>query len=184
MNAFDALAIAALVAGFILGFAQGAVRRVLGIGAILLSVMLAANLAIPGGDWLAGYWTQYTPAYNRLLAFAGLVILFVFLSTLAIQIAYHRVLVFSRVEIADELLGALLGVLQAALVIGACVVVLDSYFRIESQYFATDVRAIRDFWTTMDLSTTADVYRHTLLPGFFTLLGGLFPADLGRIFAS
>ena len=49
---------------FVLGFAQGTIRRLLGIGSILFSWFLAANLAAPLADFLGANWTQFPKAFE------------------------------------------------------------------------------------------------------------------------
>ena len=52
---------------FVLGFAQGAIRRLIGIGSILFSFLLAANIAEPLGEFLADNWTQFPPQYSYMV---------------------------------------------------------------------------------------------------------------------
>ena len=54
---------------FIMGVAQGAIRRLIGIGAMLFAFVVAGNMRDPAGDFLAGNWYQFDRGYNRLLAF-------------------------------------------------------------------------------------------------------------------
>ena len=53
----------------------------------------------------------------------------------------------------DEILGGLLGLVQAALIFGAVIIILDSFFLIPG--IAADPQELpflRDFWTALDAS--------------------------------
>ena len=55
----DLLIVLYFIGFFVLGFAQGTIRRLLGIGSILFSFLFAANLADPLGRFLGDNWTQF-----------------------------------------------------------------------------------------------------------------------------
>src|SRR6185312_17470675 len=55
---FDLLIVLALLAMFIVGYAQGVVRRLLGIAAVLFALVLASYLRQPFGAYLANEWTN------------------------------------------------------------------------------------------------------------------------------
>ena len=76
-NLFDVLILLFFVAAFILGFIQGAVRRLIGIGAVLFSLVLAAQLSRHIGGYLAANWTNWPANYTYMVAFLGLFVLFV-----------------------------------------------------------------------------------------------------------
>ena len=53
---------------FVLGFAQGTIRRLVGIGSILFSWFLAALLAEPLSNFLGDNWTQFSKEYSYMVA--------------------------------------------------------------------------------------------------------------------
>ena len=65
----DLLLILVFMAFFVLGFAQGTIRRLIGIGSILFSFLFAANLADPLGSFLGSNWTQFPRQYSQMLGF-------------------------------------------------------------------------------------------------------------------
>ena len=65
----DLLLIGFFALFFILGFAQGTIRRLIGIGSILFSFFLAANLADPLGTFLGNNWTQFPRQYSYMVGF-------------------------------------------------------------------------------------------------------------------
>ena len=56
----DLLTVLYFMGFFVLGFAQGTIRRLLGIASILFSWFLAALLAEPLSNFLGANWTQFS----------------------------------------------------------------------------------------------------------------------------
>ena len=117
-SAVDLLIVVYFVAFFVLGFAQGAIRRLLGIASMLFSFLLAANLARPLGDFLSANWTQFPPEYSYMIGFLTVFVAGVVAFTLVIQSYYHPQPLFERARFADEAIGGILGLVQAALLFG------------------------------------------------------------------
>jgi uncharacterized membrane protein required for colicin V production len=65
----DLLIVLYFIGFFVLGFAQGTIRRLLGIGSILFSWFLAANLAEPLAGFLGANWTQFPEEYSYMVGF-------------------------------------------------------------------------------------------------------------------
>ena len=166
-----------------MGYLQGTVRRLLGIASILFSLVLAAQIRGPLGDFLIGNWTQFPPEYSRMLAF-GLVFAVASIAfTIVIENFYERSPVLPRFQYVDPIVGGLLGVIQAGIIIGAVVLVLDSYYRTAGTLVRpTELLILRDFNHAIDVSQTARIYRHDLIPAFFAILGGLIPEDIRALF--
>lgn len=182
-NLFDLLVILLLVAAFILGFLQGAVRRLLGIVAVVFSLILAAQLRVPLGDYLASNWAQFPPGYTQMLAFGAIFVLSVVVIAILTQVTYERSPLFPRTPLADPLLGGVLGITEAIFLIGGLVMVLDSYFLTPNLILgAGEFVVIRDFQAAVDVSRTAGLYRHDLFPAFFFVLGLLIPENLRSLY--
>ncbi len=168
IKAFDWFAIGFIVVMFILGFAQGPIRRLLGVASIAFSFLLAANLRDSLGYFLAKYWTQWPPEYNLMLAFGALFV-------------YKHAPLVARYPVVDELLGGALGILQALVIIGAGIVILDSYFQLDLKP-GTEVQILHDVFNAVDGSETARIFRETLLPPFVALMGPLLPSDIHSLY--
>ena len=56
---FDLVILLALLAMFVVGYAQGIVRRLLGIGAIVFSLIIGAQLRQPIGEYLSHQWRSW-----------------------------------------------------------------------------------------------------------------------------
>ena len=140
---FDWLVIGFVVAMFILGYAQGVVRRLIGIVAVLFSFLLAANLRDALGGWLAGNWTQFPREYSYMIAFLFLFIVFMVISTIVIQMTYKPAPLFPKAPVADEILGGVLGVVQALLIVACVITIFDSFFRLPVAIGSNQVQVVQ-----------------------------------------
>ncbi len=105
VNLVDLLIFAYLFGWFVLGYAQGAIRRIVGILTISFSFFLAAQLSVPLGSWLASHWRQFPPGYAEMIGFGALFVAGVIAFALIVQGTYTRVAVFAEHPIVDEILG-------------------------------------------------------------------------------
>jgi uncharacterized membrane protein required for colicin V production len=179
---FDWLVIGFCVAMFVLGFAQGVVRRLLGIASIAFSFLLAAQLRGTLGSFFATNWTQFPREYSYMIAFGILFVVSTVVFALVIQSYYKRAPIFAKYPVLDELLGGLLGVVEALLLIGCGIAILDSFFRLPIAIGGQEVLQIRDLYNTVNVSGTAEVFRSTLIPAFVTIFGPLVPSDIQALF--
>lgn len=172
----DLLIILFFMGFFVLGFAQGTIRRLIGIGSILFSWFLAALLAEPLSKFLGANWTQFPKEYSYMIGFATIFVASAVAFALVAQGFYKPQPLFERARFVDEILGGILGLVEAAIIFGGVLIILDSFFRIPG--IAQDPQELpflRDLWTAMDGSMFADVFRATLIPAFFTLTGLFVP---------
>jgi uncharacterized membrane protein required for colicin V production len=175
----DLLIVLYFIGFFVLGFAQGTIRRLLGIGAILLSFLFAANLAEPLGQFLGDNWTQFPRPYAHMIGFGMIFSVSAIALALIVQSYYKPQQLFQKARFADEILGGLLGLLQAAIVFGAVLIVLDSFFRIPGiPPDPQELPLLRDFWGGLDHTQFAVLFRNTLIPSSFVLIGLLIPDNL------
>jgi membrane protein required for colicin V production len=173
----DLLIVLYFMGFFVLGFAQGTIRRLLGIGSILFSWFLAANLAEPLGQFLGSNWTQFPREYSYMVGFATVFFAASIAFALVIQGFYKPQQLFQKARFADELIGGILGIVQAAIIYGAVLVILDSFFRIPGiQPNPNELPFLRELWGALDTAKTTEIFRDTLIPAFF-LLTGLFVPD-------
>ena len=183
INAFDLLVILLLAGMFILGFIQGTIRRLLGIASILFSFFLAAQLQGPLGDFLAANWRQFDPHYSAMIGFGTVFVAASLAFTLVIQAFYTKAPLFEKYTVIDEVLGGLLGILQGALILGAIIVILDSFFRIQGiAKRDTELPLLREVFNAYDHSGTAVLFRETLIPAFLVVFGFIIPDRLKVLF--
>lgn len=182
-NLFDLLVLLVLFFAFILGFVQGTIRRLLGIASILFSFLVAAQVRDALGSFLANNWTQFPREYSYMLGFLIVFVAGSVAFSLVIQGFYKRTPLMARATIVDEVLGGILGVLQALIIIGALTIILDSFFKLPNIAPDNDeLKFLRDFWNALDPSGTASVFRGTLIPAFFALVGAFIPSDIRGLY--
>ena len=182
---FDLLFVLFAFGMFVLGFAQGTIRRVLGIASMLFSFLFAANLRGPLGDYLAYNWNGFPPEYAKMLGFGIVFVAATIAFTLIIQGFYHKQDLFQKNRFIDELIGGLLGVVQAFMLVGFVIIILDSFFRIPTiPKFDTEYPWIRGLFDLINESGTADLFRTRLIPGFITVFGLLIPTDVQAFYVS
>jgi uncharacterized membrane protein required for colicin V production len=182
LNLFDLVVILILAVAFVLGFIQGTIRRLLGLGSILFSYLLAANIRDPLGSFFAANWHQFPSEYSYMIAFGAVFLAASIGFSLVIQGFYKHQDLFVRAKFADEVLGGLLGIVQALVIVGAGIVILDSFFRNPALPRSDgELILVRDIYNAMTGSNTAAIFRETLIPAFNSIVGGLLPADIRAV---
>jgi uncharacterized membrane protein required for colicin V production len=175
-NTFDLLVVLVMFALFIVGFMQGTIRRLLGIASIVFSFLLASQLREPLGGYLSANWRQFPPEYAVMLGFGLVFTVGVVVFSLLIQTFYTKMPLFEKHVVVDELLGGTLGILQGAILLGAAIVILDTFFRVPGIPVSNgELPFLRSFYEAYNGSQTATVFRDALIPGFLALTGPLVP---------
>src|SRR5215211_5374087 len=170
---------------FVVGYAQGFVRRLLGIAAILFSIFLAAQLRQPLGEYLSREWSTITPSYSYMVAFGAVFVAAAVTISLGIQLAYRPAPLFNRYPVLDELLGGLLGVVDVVIILVAILLTLDPHYTLPAVRETvglgefTFLRSVHDL---LDDTVTADILRHNVMPAVFAVFGFLFPQDVRDAF--
>ena len=182
---FDLVVFLALLAMFIVGYAQGIMRRLLGILAILFSLGIAAQLRAPLGNYLAQQWTTSRPEYSWMVAFGVIFLGAAIALSLGIQFSYRPAPIINRYPVLDEILGGVLGVLEGLIILAAILIIIDPYFKSFTQpsgpgEFAP-LRGLHDF---IDNAVSAQVLRDRVIPSVFAWVGFLFPKDVIDTFAA
>jgi uncharacterized membrane protein required for colicin V production len=182
---FDLLFVLFVFGMFVLGFAQGTIRRVLGIASMLFSFLFAANLRSTFGQYLAQNWNDYPDEYAVMLGFGLVFVAATIAFTAIIQGFYHKQDLFQKNRFVDELIGGLLGVVQAFLLVGFVIIILDSFFRIPTiPKFDTEFAWLRGLFDLINESGVADLFRTRLIPGFITVFGLLIPSDIQAFYVT
>jgi uncharacterized membrane protein required for colicin V production len=183
IDLFDLLFLLGLFGFFILGFLQGTIRRLLDLLAIGFSFLISMQLRGILGDFLAQNWTQFPAEYSVMLAFLFSFVVSLVILLVLVQAFYKPVQIFVRFPIADEVLGGVLAMLFFTILIGAMIVILDSFFALPGFPIDEDelgfLRSLFDFY---DLSATAGLFRDTLIPWLFALVPFFVPEDLQSLY--
>ena len=184
-NRFDLLFLLFLFGMFVLGFMQGTIRRLLGLGSMLFSFIFAANVRGLIGPFLAENWTQYDDNYAIMLGFLIVFVASTVAFSLIIQGFYHRQPLFQKYTFVDEVIGGILGVIQGAFLVGCFMVILDSYFLIpNAPQLSSELPFLRSFFDFYTDSGTANLFRTTLIPGFYNLFGLFIPESLKSFYVA
>ncbi len=181
----DLLLVLYFAAFFVLGFAQGTIRRLIGIASILFSFLFAANLAAPLGDFLAANWTDQAPQYSFMVGFMTVFVAAALAFAIVVQGFYKPQPLFERARFADEILGGLLGLVQAAIILAAFVIILDTYYTLTGiTQGANELQFLRDLFTLLNDSRIVALFRTTLIPAFFIVVGLFIPNSIKVLYPS
>jgi uncharacterized membrane protein required for colicin V production len=170
---------------FVLGFAQGTIRRLIGIASILFSFLFAASLSDPLGTFLGQNWAQFTRQYSHMVGFGTVFVASALAFALVVQGFYKPQPLFAKARFADEIIGGLLGIVQAGIILGAVLVILGSFFLIPG--IAKDPQeliGLREIWTALQSSKIADVFLATFIPAFFSIFDLFIPDSIQVYFPS
>ncbi len=185
LGVFDLLVILFLFAMFVLGFAQGTIRRLLGLASIVFSFLLASQLRDPVGGFLAANWTHLPKEYDVMFAYLTMFVAAAVAFSVVIQGFYRKQPLFERYTVVDELIGGLLGIVQGIVILAAFIVILDSFYRIPGIAPDNDeLRVLRDVFNAYDGSRTAAVFRQAIIPASFAIIGGLVPVEVRSFFGA
>ena len=166
-----------------LGFAQGTIRRLLGLGALMFSFLFAANLRDPLGAFLAQNWTQFPDEYAYMIGF-GTIFLAAFIAlSIAIQSFYKPQPLFEKARFVDEVIGGLLGMLEAVLLF------IDHHHHPRlvlphpghPRRAGTSCTSCATSGNWMDAAQVTAFFRESILPIFFTLFGLFVPDDIEQL---
>jgi uncharacterized membrane protein required for colicin V production len=176
----------ALLAMFVVGYAQGVIRRLMGIGAILFALILGAQLRQPVGQYLASTWTTIAPQYSYMVAFGAVFLAAAVTLSIGIQITYRPAPLFTRYPVLDEIVGGLLGVLEGFIILVAILMITDPYYTADAFKDSSgfgEFRLLRSMHEWLDPTLIAAILRDNVIPLLLAVLGILFPQDVRDTFA-
>ena len=182
---FDLVILLALMAMFVVGYAQGVIRRLLGIAAVIFAIVLGSYLRAPLGGYLANEWTNIDNTYSFMVAFGAVFLATWITLSIGIQVTYRPAPLFQKYPVLDEILGGLLGVLEGFLILIALILILDPYFtqpKVREEIGLGEFTLLRTLFEFLDKSLTADILRHSAIPAILAVFGFLFPQDVRDAF--
>ncbi|HYN65196.1 MAG TPA: CvpA family protein [Candidatus Limnocylindrales bacterium] len=176
LSPIDLFIVACLAGGVFAGFTQGLIRYALNALVVIIAFVVASQLRGPLFDLLS-FWAAFTPNLRELIIFlvlfAGLVIGGWFI----VRATYRR----TRLPIIrqlDELGGAVLGLLFAALSIVFLMLVLDSFFTVAGDADVANAGWLGDIYRALDRSVLVEFFRSTLIPTFGQLARPFVPREI------
>jgi hypothetical protein len=160
------------------GFTQGLIRYALNVVVVIVAFIIASQLKGPLFNAL-GFWEAFTPLLREQILFLLLFIGLVVGGWFIVRAFYQR----TRLPIArqlDELGGAVLGLLFAALAIGFLVVVMDSFFLTAPESVTGGAGIIEGLYEALDSSALVQLFRETLIPWFGFVAKPFVPEEIAR----
>jgi uncharacterized membrane protein required for colicin V production len=186
LDTFDLVIALALMAMFIVGYAQGTVRRLLGIGAIVFSIVLGSQLRTPLGEYLAQEWTGIVPSYSHMVAFGAVFLASAVTLSIGIQLMYRPAPLFNKYPVLDEIVGGLLGVVEGIVILIAILLIIDPHYNepaVQQRVGIGEFTPLRTLHEFLDPTLTAAILRDNVIPVLLALFGFLFPQDVRDAFA-
>lgn len=184
LNIVDVIIVIALFGMFVLGYAQGAVRRGVGVATMTFSFFLAGQLNQFLGKFLAENWVQYPPLYSYMIGYLVLFLAGVVAFAVVVQVTYKKVEMFTRYPVLDELLGGLLGVAWGLLLLMYLTIILDTYFLGTPVGNPAEMTILRDIWSAIDASWFGQLLQQQVIPVFVAWTGFLLPASVTDLFGN
>ena len=178
LGPIDLLIVTSLAAGVFVGFTQGMIRYALNVLVVMAAFIIAGQLRGPVNA-LLGFWDAFTPELRLQIVF---LVLFVGLAVggwFIVRILWHG----TRLPIAkqfDELGGAVLGLLFAALSIVMTMVVMDTFFKSAPDAVINAAGPLTGFYQAMDSSVLVDFFRSALIPTFGQVVKIFVPSDIAE----
>ena len=179
VNVTDVFVFLYLFGFFIVGFAQGSIRRLFGIASIVFAFFLSAQIQLPLGQFLSDNWKQFPAAYGQMIGFLVVFIVAVVIFSIVIQGSYHRAEVFAKYPIVEELIGGLFGIFQGFLILMFLTIILDQFFLLTT--YPTDpdeLPYLRDLWQAINGSGTGQLLHTTVIPHFVSFCAILLPSTV------
>jgi uncharacterized membrane protein required for colicin V production len=178
LGPIDLFIVASLATGVFAGFMQGMIRYALSGLVVIVAFIIASQLRDPLFSLLS-FWEAFSPELRRqilfLLLFVGLTVGGWFI----VRVFWRG----TRLPIAkqlDELGGAVLGLLFAALSIVMTLVVMDTFFRSAPDAAIGGAGPLKGFYDAMDSSVLVDFFRSTLIPTLGQLARPFVPSDIAK----
>jgi uncharacterized membrane protein required for colicin V production len=178
LGPIDLFIVAALAVGVFAGFMQGMVRYALNIVVVIVAFIIAGLLRDPFDSILTG-WNVFDPDLRLQLVFLILFIGLTIGGWFIVRVFWKG----TRLPIAkqlDELGGAVLGFVFAALSIVMTLVVMDTFFQTAPDAAIDTAGPLKGFYEAMDSSVLVDFFRATLIPTLGQAARPFVPADIAE----
>jgi uncharacterized membrane protein required for colicin V production len=178
LGPIDLFIVACLAAGVFAGFMQGVVRYVLSGLVIIIAFIIASQLRDPLYN-LLDFWEAFTPELRQQIVFLILFLGLTIGGWFIVRLFWKG----TRLPVAkqlDELGGAVMGLLFAALFITFTLIVMDTFFKSASDAAVGGAGPLKGFYETMDRSVLVDFFRSTLIPTLGQVARPFVPADIAR----
>jgi len=178
LGPIDLFIVASLAAGVFAGFMQGMIRYALSGVVVILAFIIASQLRDPVYN-LLGFWEAFNPDMRQLIVFLVLFLGLTIGGWFVVRVFWRG----TRLPIArqlDELGGAVLGLLFAALSIVMTLVVMDTFFQSAPDAAVGAAGPLKGFYDAMDSSVLVEFFRGTLIPTLGQLARPFVPSEIAK----
>ena len=178
LGPIDLFIVASLAAGVFAGFTQGMIRYALNGIVVIVAFIIASQLRDPMYG-LLGFWQAFTPPLRLQIVFLVLFVGLTIGGWFIVRVFWRS----TRLPIAkqlDEVGGAVLGLLFAALSIVLTLVVMDTFFQSAPDAAIAAAGPLKGFYDAMDGSVLVDFFRTTLIPTFGQLARPFVPSEIAE----
>jgi len=177
------LLLALFIAGYVAGgWRTGLLRRLVGIAFIVIGLIAGAYLRVPVGAFVAGIFEEVPPQYADMVGYAVVFAVVVTALNLISGPILSRATVGGVSRMTDKTLGAILGGVEAVLIISAAIVILDTYFGTAGSIGEVPgLGILTSVSEALDESTIGQFLIKTTVPLVLTVLGPLLPKDISSV---
>jgi uncharacterized membrane protein required for colicin V production len=163
------------------GWKQGFLRRLAGLAFFALSFVLGAWLQGPAGAVVHGFLPKIPQPIANVVGYsiAFTLILVAFNAFSAGVLSKVGVQGWSKAT--NKSLGAVLGFVEAILILSAVIVILHTYSAVDLSSVGVDLGFVHDLRVAVDQSTIGKLLEGTTVPLVLLVLGPLLPTDLKSI---
>jgi len=168
------------IAGWIFGgWRTGFLKRLIGIGFMVISFVVSAYLRYPIGAIATTFFKSIPASYANLVGYTIAFPVILAGLHLASGVLLRRVSMTGVTKELDGGLGAVVGGLEAILILSAVIVILDSYFGTGNTVRqVAGLGFLKSFTEAFNGSTTVHILRTTTVPVVLAILGPLLPKDI------
>jgi len=180
----DAVMVVAIFAFGLGGWKAGFVRRLAGLGFFALSFVLGAWLKDPAGAVVHAFLPKIPDEYAGVVGYSiAFTLLLVGFNAFSAGVL-SKVAVTGWSKATNKTLGAILGCLEAVLILSAVIVILHTYAVADASVAGFDLGFLHDARVAIDKSTIGRLLEDTTVPLVLLLLGPLLPTDIKSIVPS
>lgn len=174
------LVLVGFIGGFIFGgWRTGFLRRLIGIAFTGIALVVGAYFRYPVGAIAGAMFKDIPSDYANLVGYAIVFPVVLVALHVAGNALLGRVAVRGPTRELDGALGAILGGVEAVLILSAAIVILDAYFGTSSSIAAAVAPGLlKELTTALNGSTTVHLLRDSTVPVALAVLGPLLPKDV------
>ena len=171
------------IAGYVFGgWRTGLLRRLAGLAFIAIGLITGAYLRVPVGALVAGFFKEVPPEYADMVGYAVTFVVIVTALNLVSGPILSRATVGGFSQVTDRSLGAVIGGVEAVLIISAAIVILDTYFGTTGPLAGVPgLGILTSVSEALDESAIGQFLIGTTVPLVLTILGPLLPKDVTSV---